>query len=550
MKNCSNVTNCIKGLVFSSITVLIFMFMQNLFAIRSTPVSSYNWGLAGLKELDYNSTHILFLGTSHCYCGVSPMELYAEGKIHSYNLASSAQNTPISYYMLMEFLERQTPDVVIMDSNALFVDINYGIGVLRDRIDRVLNETSFNKNKIKLCMAYPCDSFQEKIKRLFCPFWACHSRWNILSEDNGKTYFPTRGYICLTKHVETENVTALDIDRDISLLKERNYVLKELYHGGMHLSSQSYAPFLDEIAMSDWSKKYFERIVEECRKRDIRLVLMKVPTRKLIQFYHSTWCREKSEYVRRLADEYGLDFIDLVYDFDLGMDWSTDSMDGGCHLNYRGAKKVSRFLADYIKKHYSLSEKKDNKIEHEYRMWADAQKIFDLQTETSIESYAEMLRDFDNAVAFFSIRDGNLYAPDDRLLAEKSVLKSFGFRSDFSDTDYSDSFIGVLDGGSPVYECVSNREQDYDYEITKGKALHITSSGFLTGSDASMPYSMNAKGLNIVVYDISSGLEIDSLCYTQTEDGSFGIVHNNDIIGDLCFEYQAYLGRISGYGIR
>ncbi|MFR4018784.1 MAG: hypothetical protein ACLT01_06165, partial [Clostridia bacterium] len=54
-----------------------------------------------------------------------------------------------------------------------------------------------------------------------------------------------------------------------------------------------------------------------------------------------TWNLSKSNAVQKLADEYGLTYYDYNRTCPAGFDWSQDSKDGGNHLNYSGALKVT-----------------------------------------------------------------------------------------------------------------------------------------------------------------------------------------------------------------
>ena len=51
-------------------------------------------------NLDKDSVDVLFLGSSHCAAAFSPVELYREYGIRSYNLGCEQQNLLVSYYWL------------------------------------------------------------------------------------------------------------------------------------------------------------------------------------------------------------------------------------------------------------------------------------------------------------------------------------------------------------------------------------------------------------------------------------------------------------------
>ena len=69
--------------------------------------------------------------------------------------------------------------------------------------------------------------------------------------------------------------------------------------------------------------------------------------------------RELIGAMAQLASELGVDYLDLnVGDAAkaIGIDWSTDSTDGGDHLNFHGAQKVSTYVGTYLKEQYGLAD--------------------------------------------------------------------------------------------------------------------------------------------------------------------------------------------------
>ena len=63
----------------------------------------------------------------------------------------------------------------------------------------------------------------------------------------------------------------------------------------------------------------------------------------------------------------GVPYVDLnLMAKDLGMNWETDTMDGGDHLNINGAKKVTAYLGAYLKRNYALTDFRENRM---YQYW-------------------------------------------------------------------------------------------------------------------------------------------------------------------------------------
>ena len=47
-----------------------------------------------------------------------------------------------------------------------------------------------------------------------------------------------------------------------------------------------------------------------------------------------------------------LNFIPLAEE--IGIDWSTDTYDGGVHLNVYGAEKLTRYFGEYLNEHFAF----------------------------------------------------------------------------------------------------------------------------------------------------------------------------------------------------
>lgn len=53
----------------------------------------------------------------------------------------------------------------------------------------------------------------------------------------------------------------------------------------------------------------------------------------------------------------GIDYYNLLEDVDeIGIDYQLDTYDGGLHLNFYGAEKLSRYFARILKNNYDLTD--------------------------------------------------------------------------------------------------------------------------------------------------------------------------------------------------
>ncbi len=115
----------------------------------------------------------------------------------------------------------------------------------------------------------------------------------------------------------------------------------------------------------DGNLKYFEDIVKLCEENNIHLVLVAFPTQ-------TTWSSKKHNAIIELQEKYDFDFLDLNL-VDIGIDWATDTKDAGSHLNYKGAKKVSNYIGNYLERTGLLE---DHRNDEKYESWNRAYKQY------------------------------------------------------------------------------------------------------------------------------------------------------------------------------
>lgn len=81
-------------------------------------------------------------------------------------------------------------------------------------------------------------------------------------------------------------------------------------------------------------------IWRRCKKDGIRLALYSVPNFK-------SWSNGRHQIIAALAQEMDIPYLDLNVQ-ELDINWETDSLDHGDHLNYLGAQKVTAYLGRWL----------------------------------------------------------------------------------------------------------------------------------------------------------------------------------------------------------
>jgi hypothetical protein len=263
---------------------------------------------------------VLFLGTSHMLNAVSPMEMWKDYGIVSYNIASPSSRIATSYWLLKNALQYTTPKLIVVDC-AFLVDekISPNLGALHMAIDSI----PFGKFKIQAVCDLVSD-WKERLEMLI-PFSVYHSRWDELEKnDFFYEYVPGKmGYVA------------------------------EMGNQSVDLSEMKYQ---DDIEIDNVSTVYLKKIIEECKDQNIEVLLTYIPEQNSSV--------EENSYIKKLSEEYAIHFLghnELAKVLNPETDFAN-----GDHLNPSGAGKMSHYLGGYIVENYAITDYRNDAA---YDIW-------------------------------------------------------------------------------------------------------------------------------------------------------------------------------------
>lgn len=280
---------------------------------------------AGIEAEPKNTLDVIVLGDSESHTGISPMELWKEQGIVSYVCGQSGQRAVEAYYMLKGVLQKQSPKVVILETDMFYHS--------RDR-----------KTELKHMV--------EKAAQYYFPVFKYHNRWKVL-----------------TSHDWTEARSVVKRDAMKGFLCRG--AIKP-YTGGVYMKKT------EEKEKTDWAVTFWvDRIAGLCRRNNAELLLVSVPAPK-------NWDYKRHNEVAAYAAKRGLQYLDLnVTEIAPQMDWEKDSLDEGDHLNVYGAVKVSRFLGQYLKANYVLP---DHRRDESYSFWEQDLETYEKRKKDIVEA--------------------------------------------------------------------------------------------------------------------------------------------------------------------
>lgn len=500
----------------------------------------------------------LFLGTSSPEYGIDPMQIYKDSRIATFNLASSNQPIEVSYYLLERAFNRFHPKYVFFDVAKLFEDVQTFFNDASYRY--ILDSLPMGKDKIKLAKAYALRFSEDKwlgaFIGAFFSIYEFHERWKELSAmdftipENRNFY--RKGYYSQTR-VQAVPST-IELMNEIAEANYNNTLWVNSFVDGapqsiVNTEAGTNGIRLYQCEIQESAVEYLLKMKALCEENNSELIMIKIPQIYYPQYYAS-WTRLRSDAVKAAAEEYRIRFLDFVYDIDCGMDYNMDSSDGGAHLNYLGASKISSYLAGYLLNELKCLPSLCDDYDDDLPIYDKMCQLMDLIMTADLIPYLEKLKNWENVTVFFSASDDMMLnlSPESR-----QALNDFGLQTNFDTLSYNDSFLAIKEEDKVVYEAASNQSLVYGGVLQNGVPYTVTSCGWRLGTMSqiivgSVNYSQNMRGINIVVYDNVSGLVLDRVAF-DTYGLDQRAVRTN--IDDLRV-YEEYLMRLdaeNGIGV-
>ena len=268
-----------------------------------------------LNEPD-NTIDVIAIGNSDLYSALVPAKLWDKHGFTCNVISSPHQTVHKSYRMLETMYETQSPKVVIVEVDMLYDTM------VADRC--AVSENSAVK---KFIGRMGSDCFDETIKDKLSVF-TFHDRWKRAGRPPKPDVPHSHGYkYCC----------------DINKIRYTNHMLE---------TDETEPIKQDNI-------RWLKAVVKLCKSHGSEVYFAEM-------FSCTSWNTERHNAAAELAQQMGIDFVDynLLVD-ELKIKPRTAFRDGGNHLNYYSACKVSDHIGDYLAKHYDLPDKR-NDSEYSY----------------------------------------------------------------------------------------------------------------------------------------------------------------------------------------
>ncbi len=318
-------TNTLKTTLSVMAVLILFLLILQLASMILQPKYMEELAEGSMLSQYYRESgghDVIFLGDCEVYANITPMELYRESGITAYVRGSSQQLMWQSYYILKETFRYETPKVVVFNVNAMRYDAPVSEAYNRLTLDKM----KWSREKAEMILASMTE--EESFLSYVLPVLRYHSRFDQLTSEDIRFLFTVRDNTW-NGHLVNRTVKAAG-----PLPTKRT---------------------LPNYRFGDICYDYLDKIRLLCQEQGSELVLMKAPS------LYPYWYGEYDSQIREYADRHGLTFYNFLEATDaIGIDYQTDTYDGGLHLNLSGATKLSRYFAGILAREHGLPDHRPN----------------------------------------------------------------------------------------------------------------------------------------------------------------------------------------------
>ena len=570
--------NKLKASVFIAIFCVLFFAAQ--FVVQPkwcypSDYESHGGKIEEFHDLEKDSLDVVFSGTSHMMYGLIPMQLYKERRIVSFNYGLSAHRISPLYHQLLNVFKTQSPKVVMIDVSLLYLNTFLDLPWRR-----VLDySSSLSIQKLKTAEQYAIEYYEDSQKEAIqteassgrmidmnyintmfklelgalLPFYRYHTRGtelnaNDFSKDPMEEYY-SKGYVAGTmKGIVWGTKTSVNQVLENIMSKDTSMEYRQV-NGKEEVVKSTKDPYRG--MPDDEQLQWLYKIRDLCKANGAELHLVKIPVISNSRDYESSWTRLRSQNVHKIANDMGVSFCDLVYDYNIGINTQNDFRDNGMHLNFYGAKKVTSFLGNYLENICGVKGGSDKYYNSSLPMYEKLDAAAQIQEPLVYKTYMKTLKkNLAGKTILLSVRgvQGGLFSEK-----EKKRLYDLGVLNTFDKRYFGErSYIGIIRNGESVYEAAGEFPVETAFQLDEEHVAELASIGSSVTNSRNtyssiridgIEYSQNKLGLNIAVFDDATGTVIDQIVFYKSnpEDKLKGERNYNFLDAAIRgYEYKMY----------
>ncbi|MBE6565686.1 MAG: SGNH/GDSL hydrolase family protein [Ruminococcaceae bacterium] len=319
------------------VTVLCLGFVQMLVTPKYM-TDTLDGALIGEYYREKTPHDVVFIGDCEVYECFTPPTLWQEYGITSYVRGSAQQLIWQSYYLMEETLKRENPKAVVFN----VLSIKYGEPQNEAYNRMTLDGMKWSGSKLR--SIYASKTEEESVISYVFPLLRYHSRWSDLTKEDWKYLF----------HRDT--------------VSHNGYLMQT---GVKPKTSNIPGRPLVDYTLPEIGFEYLEKMRLLCEENGTELILIKAPTNDWKYYWYDEWDAQ----ITAWANEKGVDYYNFIpLAAEIGLDWSTDTYDGGVHLNVFGAEKLTSYFGKILAEKYGISDRRGD-VELD-TVWADKVAIY------------------------------------------------------------------------------------------------------------------------------------------------------------------------------
>ena len=301
-----------KIIYFMALTVCMALLLLAFHRTFSFKYEDGIYDMTAFYELEEDSVDVLILGSSHAFVNINPAVIWDESGITTYNLCGSIAPMWNSYFYLKEALKTQTPQMVILECYSLLVDWEY-----MDDSRIIKNTYGMNPSRDK-AEAIMVSARPDRQLRFGLEYVQYHGRYTDLQKADYNAYLDDRP--------QYENYLGYYFAGTETAFEDP---------GDVNDGSRTPLPAKQE--------EYYRKILQLCNDQNIPMTVILAPYPD-----YGEYAAQIFNTASDIAAEYGCAFLNCQEMADeIEIDWEHDFIFDN-HLNYRGAEKLSLYLADYL----------------------------------------------------------------------------------------------------------------------------------------------------------------------------------------------------------
>lgn len=413
----------------------------------------------GFYQEPDNSLDFVFVGSSQLYAAIAPNVLFKEFGITSYDFAANEQPMWISYYYIKEALAHQNPKAIVLDVFTMYGNEYEKEGATHINLD----DLPWNLNKIQAIQA---SVPKGERGAFYFELVKYHDTWNTLNRHK-----------IMSSFWDERNVY-------------RGYSPFVVPHEYGETAPQEVIDQIERAPMGDMAKEWLDKIIELTRREGVDLILVKTPNG------HAE--RQKLYLtIEDYAKEMEIPFLNMNTVFD-----------GEAHINIIHAEKVTRYVGEYLKEQYEITDKRDDPA---FSQWHEDGRYFYHKKDKCVQiGLSDMQTYFEELqgkewVTMFALKKTDAVTFSAK---ERAVLATLGITPDYKEEgDWC--YLVLLKDGKPVSEGVQVTEA-YEKEIVIEGDVHTYKLSYGVDEDGNAVaglymdgdnYSMEHDGVNVFIYD-------------------------------------------------